>query len=139
VACQDFTEKSAGFFEVEQQVERGQARWGKLGPKHQALCDGSLACWREVATKFSHERAMYCLGFCYELGRGVDVSFAQAQKWLKKAASFKLREAQSRLGLMLRDGRGSQPNDNGAIRAFRGAAVQVTKGPPVYFRLEASP
>ena len=40
-------------------------------------------------------------------------------------AAGKLREAQARLGNMLRDGRGSRPCDKKALVAFRGAALQV--------------
>jgi len=86
-ACQEFTEQSGGYFEVERLVERGQACWQSLSERDHSLCDASVRSWRELARKHGHDRSMYALGFVHEHGRGVAQSDAEAQRWCVDWAS----------------------------------------------------
>lgn len=59
------------FLSLERRCERGEASWGRLRPAEQAVVAAALAAWQDLARRLHHARAMYCLGFVNEWGRGV--------------------------------------------------------------------
>eukprot|EP01104_Vermistella_antarctica_P020347 TRINITY_DN867_c0_g1_i2.p1 TRINITY_DN867_c0_g1~~TRINITY_DN867_c0_g1_i2.p1 ORF type:complete len:286 (+),score=36.61 TRINITY_DN867_c0_g1_i2:71-928(+) len=64
------------------------------------------------------------LGECYLLGRGIEIDFHEAEKWLRRAAVRGDWEAQTRLGQMLESGAGThvEKNEDEALMWYRKAA-----------------
>lgn len=55
------------------------------------------ARWYAKAAEQEHDGAQFCLGCCYELGKGVSKSKSKAKTWYQKAAANGNKEAKKRL------------------------------------------
>ena len=66
----------------------------------------AAALYLQSATEKSHIMAMYFLGRCYEMGRGVKQDFKMAAEWYTKASQLGYAPAQWRMGLFLENGTG---------------------------------
>lgn len=78
----------------------------------------------KAAAEKGHKKAQYRLGRCYEKGRGVAESDAQAVVWYQKAANQGYHKAQYQLGKAYKDGEGVEKDRKKAIALFEQAARQ---------------
>lgn len=85
------------------------------------------------AAEQGHPRAQLQIGYQYEYGEGVPVSFAEAVKWYRKAADQGDAAAQSNLGSMYEEGKGVPENWIEAAKWYRQAAERDS--PSGQFRL----
>lgn len=78
----------------------------------------------KAAAEKGHKKAQYRVGRCYEKGRGVAESDAQAVVWYRKAANQGYHKAQYQLGKAYKDGDGVEKDRKKAISLFEQAARQ---------------
>ena len=84
---------------------------------------GSLTTIRQMAEK-GDAAAQLKLGVMYKNGEGVEVNYAEAAKWFRKATDQGNAEAQFNLGNMYKHGQGVEVNYAEAAKWFRKAADQ---------------
>ena len=84
---------------------------------------GSLTTIRQMAEK-GDAAAQLKLGVMYKNGEGVEVNYAEAAKWFRKATDQGNAEAQFNLGNMYKNGEGVEVNYAEAVKWYRNAADQ---------------
>jgi TPR repeat protein len=67
--------------------------------------------------------AMKCLGYCYEVGKGVPQGFSKVIKWYNKAVQLKNENALFNLAICLENGRRIEKNFIQAMNLFEESAV----------------
>lgn len=70
------------------------------------------------------QRAQLVLALIFHQGHGIDVNYAEALKWYRKAADQGNMTAQNNLGVMYRRGEGIQRNPKQAFSLLWAAAIQ---------------
>lgn len=104
--------------------------WNDLGNilaegEHGAPIDDKESLqWMEKAAYFWDPRAAFFLGKTYERGLGVAVNFQKAVRYLRIAADQNHGAALNDLGLLIWYGRGTDQNQDEAIRLWRIAAAR---------------
>ena len=71
-----------------------------------------------------HAESQYKLGYCYEIGEGVEESCEEAVKWYRKAAEQGYDTAQNDLGYCYYNGQGVEQSYTEAVKWYRKAAEQ---------------
>ena len=98
-----------------------------LGPA-QTACAGEWTPETVAALKTQAEagnaEAQYSLGMLHDEGEGVPQDYAEARRWLEKAALQGHAEAQCNLGILYYKGQGVRQNFAEARRWFEKAAAQ---------------
>ena len=64
------------------------------------------------------------LGYCYDIGQGVEQSVSEAVKWYQKAAEQDNAYAQANLGSCYQQGKGVPQSDSEAFKWFEKSAKQ---------------
>ena len=70
-----------------------------------------------IAAEAGEAYSQYCLGWCYEYGLGVEKSVEEAEKWYRKAAEQREKNAKERLGILQ-----IEPASTAVVGAASGAA-----------------
>ena len=70
-----------------------------------------------IAAEAGEAYSQYCLGWCYEYGLGVEKSVEEAEKWYRKAAEQREKNAKERLGIFQ-----IEPASTAVVGAASGAA-----------------
>jgi uncharacterized protein len=81
------------------------------------------AAFASTGAASGYANAQFQLGFLYRNGWGVPRDYAEALKWLRRAAAQGDRYAQSNLGFMYHDGEGVPKDDVQAYMWFNLAAA----------------
>jgi TPR repeat protein len=68
------------------------------------------------------------VGYCYQIGRGVERDYGEALKWLLRGVEHDQRFAESHLGEMYKNGWGVPQDDVEAVKWFRRSADQGYRG-----------
>jgi len=83
----------------------------------------SIAIWERLALQ-GEPRAQYAIGVCYELGQGVDQSYALAVLWYQQATQQGFAMAKNNLGMLYEEGLGVQKSLKKAKSLYEEAAQQ---------------
>src|SRR5260221_11485102 len=75
-----------------------------------------------IAANQGVAKAQYALGECYVTGQGVRRDYAEAVKWVRKAAELNYALAQLRLGICYYNGEGVAVDYSEAVKWHRKAA-----------------
>jgi uncharacterized RDD family membrane protein YckC len=101
---------------VVRQIHRAQQEKQWLADKRQEAAQGDAS-------------AMNNIGYLYEQGIGVQVDYAEAMKWYRRAADLGYGEAMYNIGMMFVRGLGRPVDYAAAMESFRKAAGRVGTGP----------
>jgi len=82
------------------------------------------AFFYRVAAEQGHKEAMFCLGVCFENGRGVPQEYRKAKKWYEESALLGHPRAQYHLGRCYKKGLGVDVNYEEAFAWFLKSAEQ---------------
>ena len=99
-----------------------------------ASCNGNSQSNVNVPTEYCEElvklaeegnaEAQNKLGYCYDIGQGVEQSVSEAVKWYQKAAEQDNAYAQANLGSCYQQGKGVPQSDSEAFKWFEKSAKQ---------------
>ena len=79
---------------------------------------------REFKSTDEDSKALYMIGVIYEKGQGVELDYAEAAQWYRKAADKGYSSAQYRLGRLYERGLGVEQSRDEAIKLYKKSAKQ---------------
>jgi TPR repeat protein len=109
----------------------------ELGRAHGAAKNGAEGrVWLERAAEAGSMRAMFNLGYMYDMGIGVEIDYAAARKWYDQAAAVGGVSAILRLALMTELGHGRPANAAAARALYRSAADRGDPSAMIYLAMK---